>query len=320
MKHRVKIPPRLKYHVKESKIPLKTQQRLIYLILALFLGVFLVVMVNLVFETGIFQESKINNRDLAHWEYDSSGNILGAQGFALTGSQNTCWLLVHSYTASPAEMRELAAAIHLDLDHRVEVPLLEGHGSVPSSLLDKNLDIWYAQMEIHLEEMQESCNNINVVGSSISSPLVLRLAEEHKLNKIFVLNSFIKLTYSPHHIFPLRPYIMFLTPATHYYKKSKIAQIRDPIGREKHIAYWNMPYQPIRDSFNFIDHTEANLNKISEPIFIAHSPTDPTADKKSAEIIHQNVKSKAKKLIWYENSGHVLLLDYNKKDLIKDII
>lgn len=315
-----KIPPRYRYKYKDSKISLKVQQKIASFLIMAFIIFSIMFLANLIVETGIFQESKLNNRDLARWDYDESGKMVGIQEFSLSGDEETCWLLVHSYAATPSEMRGLAAAIHLELNQRVEVPLLEGHGTVPSALLGKNLNDWHLQIESELEDLQKTCNNVNVVGSSMSSPIVLKLAEEHELNKIFVLNSFIYLPYKPHVILPLRSYINVLTPLIHYNKKLEIAKINDPAGREEHVAYWNMPYQPIKDSFDFIDSSVADLSKIDEPIFIAHSPIDPTASKKSAKTIHSGVSSDKKELHWYENSGHVLLLDYNKHQLIEHII
>ena len=81
-----------------------------------------------------------------------------------------------------------------------------------------------------------------------------------------------------------------------------------------------MPYPPIKNSFDFIDKTMKDLDKIDEPIFIAHSKNDPTADKKSAISVYQRVNSKIKQLNWYDNSSHVLLMDSDREYLIEDII
>ncbi|PIN93615.1 hypothetical protein COU54_02425 [Candidatus Pacearchaeota archaeon CG10_big_fil_rev_8_21_14_0_10_31_24] len=288
-------------------------------IIAIFLVLAFLLVTNLLQETGIFQKSKLDSRDLEYWEYDS-GFIKGSQEFSLEGNKETCWLLVHSYTSTPKEMKELAEKINSDSGDYVRVPLLEGHGQVPSKLLDESLDTWYPQIENELINLQKECQKINVLGSSLTSPLVLKLASEYDLNNIFVLNSFIYLPYKPYRILPLRTYINIFTPLIHYNKKMEIAQINSQKGKENHIAYWNMPYLPIKNSFEFIDHSVLNLNKIQEPIFIVHSENDPTASKKSAEAIYQKISSKTKSLKWYNNSSHVLLMDNDKNQLIQDII
>jgi len=57
------------------------------------------------------QKTKIDNRDLSRWEYDEDGIILGAKEFMLNGSDDICWYLIHGYTSTPDEMREIAEKI-----------------------------------------------------------------------------------------------------------------------------------------------------------------------------------------------------------------
>ncbi|MBI3334715.1 hypothetical protein HYZ97_04460 [Candidatus Pacearchaeota archaeon] len=299
---------------------MKAQARSKMKYLAVLLTIVAIFIINLSIETGIFQKSKIDSRDLKYWSYDESEFIENASAFSIEGDNETCWLLIHSYVATPLEMSELAHEINIGLNHTVFVPLLEGHSQVPSELLGKNLDYWYLQISEELLKVQRKCNKVNVLGSSLSVPIVLKLAEENELNAIFALNSFIYMPYKVVRVLPLRTFIYLFTPFVHYNKKIEIAQINNPEGREIHVAYWNMPYQPIRDSFQFIDESRDNLNKIDEPVFIAHSMKDPTAGKKSAEVIYENVNSGVKELKWYNNSSHVLLLDYDKIALIRDII
>ena len=288
-------------------------------IITVFLVLLFILVGNLLQETGIFQKSKIDSRDLERWEYESE-YIKGAQAIELQGTKETCWLLIHSYASTPAEMTELSKEINEELGHYIKAPILNGHSQIPSKLLDQSLDTWYKQIENELSNLKSQCENVNVLGSSINSPLTLKLAKNHDLNKVFVLNSFIYMPYQAHRILPLRAHIILFTPFTYYNKKIEIAQIKSQEGKDNHIAYWNMPYKPIRKSFSFIDDSIINLNQIEEPIFIGHSKNDPTASKKSAEIIYNGVSSKTKSLNWYDNSYHVLLMDNDKNQLIQDII
>lgn len=290
------------------------------IIIIILLVFFVVFLVNLFIETGIFQKSRIDSRDLSYWKYDSEGFIKEAREFSILGNNETCWILIHSYAATPKEMKELALSINREMNDTVIVPLLEGHSQVPSRLIGKNLDVWYSQITELYDRTLLSCQKINVAGSSLSSSLALRLAEERSLNKVFVLNSFIYLPYKPYRILPLRAYINILTPLVHYNKKKELAQINDAENIKQHIAYWNMPYPPIKQSFSFIDKTVENLRSIDEPIFIAHSRKDPTAGKKSAIIVYENVNSTSRELKWYDHSSHVLLIDSDREYLIIDIL
>jgi len=289
-----------------------------YILIIFFVIVFLV-FIGLYRETGIFQKSKIDFRDLSYWNY-SNGYMVGSGSILYSGNNKTCWILVHSYGATPKEMSPLAVSISNELNQTVFVPLLLGHGTVPSDLESLSLENWYNQIDNYVDEYSSSCEKINILGSSLSAPLVLKIAEEKNISKVFVLNSFIYMPYKLIRVLPLKWYFYTITPFTHYNKKIEIAKINDKQNQVNHLAYWNMPYDPIKDSFNFIDDTTENLNKINSDVFIAHSHFDPTASKYSAEIIYDRVNSSIKELNWYDNSSHVLLLDYDRDTLIRDII
>lgn len=89
----------------------------IVLVFILFGGVFLFGALYL--RTGFLQESKIDDRDLNNWEFNSNGIILGAEEFTLNGSEEVCWYLIHGYTSTPDEMREVAEEIHLEFNETV---------------------------------------------------------------------------------------------------------------------------------------------------------------------------------------------------------
>lgn len=289
-------------------------------LLLILIAMFLLIFSSLWQETGIFQKSKIDSRDKSYWSYDSEGYIIGAREFSLNGSKENCWILVHSYTATPLEMKELAISINSEFKEYVSVPLLEGHSQTPSKLIGKNNSIWYNQIDKEIYSLSKECKNISLVGSSISAPIVLRLAEEKEFKSIYILNSFIKMPYKPSRVLPLRTYVNIFTPIVHYNKKTEIAQIKSEEGKKVHVAYWNMPYLPVKGSFAFIDEVELSLFKIKEPIFIGHSHNDPTADGKGAELVYNSVSSEIREIRWYDNSEHVLLLDNDKNKIIKDII
>ena len=55
-------------------------------------------------------------------------------------------ILVHGFTGSPAEMRLLAEACHQQ-GYAVEVPLLEGHGTVLDDLVPLQPQRWIDQLD-----------------------------------------------------------------------------------------------------------------------------------------------------------------------------
>ena len=284
-------------------------------IVVLLIGVFF-----LFDRTGIFQEKSIDSKDLAYWNYTKEGIISGTEQFSLEGNKDTCWLLIHGYTGTPYEMKELAEEINLEFGDFVFVPRLKGHGEVPSHVKELNLNDWYEQMEGDYSFLEGFCKKINVVGFSFGGALATKISEEKEVKNTYLIAPYIYAKYEPIRIFRIETYLKFFGEKIGYSKKVEIAQINSKEGREKYISYWNFPIYSVINSQHFLREMEINLWKINNSILIQHSLNDDTADFESSKVIYKGVSSNDKEIIKYTKSNHVLLFDYDKEEVIKSII
>lgn len=282
----------------------------------------LVIMISLIFlnyKTGIFNQKDIDKRDLDYWEYEN-GYIKGTQSYNITGNNETCWLLIHSYTSTPKEMEELSQAISANFNDTIIVPIQKGSAQTPSKILNESVDTWYNQMADEYDILSKSCKKINVVGSSIGGTVSIKLSENKKVNNLYLVNTYLHPTYRFYYIINPEFYLKYFSEILSYTKKSQIAQINSEEGRKNHIAYWNMPYKPIRNSLDIINNLEDNLDKINNTVIIAHSKNDKTASPDYAQKIYNKISSNNKKIKWFNDSNHLLLLDYDKEEVINYII
>ena len=270
--------------------------------------------------TGIFQPYALDERDISSWSYDEEERIRGAAPYTLVGTHESCWLLIHSYGATPAEMRELAETLHDYFGDTVIAPLLKGHGTLPSALEGENGGSWYEQSEAEFLAAKGRCKEINVIGSSLGGSLALRLAEEHEVKNLYLINPFLTKTFSWYKILPFEWRLRLFSPLLRYDKRAHAANIQSPRGKEQHITYRNLPYAPIRESLAFLKAVRADLPRIKEPIFIAHSRKDEVAAPAGAQFIYQRVSSTEKELRWVEQSNHVLLMDYDSDEITTALI
>ena len=278
-----------------------------------------ILLVFLFLRTGIFQKFKIDEKDLNYWNY--SGEMQqNSEEFILPGSNQTCWYLIHGYASGPDEMRELASELNKEFNETVIVARLKGHGKVPSEILGLTLGDWYFQVEQEYDNLKNNCEKINLVGFSFGGALSARLSENRNVNHIYLLAPYIFATYKFYRIVSLEFYLDIFAEIFLYGKKTKIAQINDPTGMSKHVAYWNMPFVQIKYSKYFLEKTKKDLSQINSPILLQHSKGDKTSDLKSSKYIYENINSLEKELIIFEKSNHVLTRDYDKKEVIDNII
>ena len=278
-----------------------------------------VVLFLLFFFTGFLQKNGVDSRDLNRWNY-SNGVIEGAEAFNLLGDNHTCWVLIHSYAATPIEMKELAHEIYDEFSDSVYVIRLEGHGEVPSKLYNLSLDDWYLQVSNIYEDVSSECENVNVVGSSFGGALSIRLAEDYDFKSLFVVNGYLAPTYKWYTVFNLNFYLDIFTPVLHYSKKVKSARINDPEGLKNHVAYLNFVFSSVRDSRNFLADTYINISSVNENLLIQHSTGDSVADPNPVEDFFNMASSNSKEMVWFEKSDHVILSDYDSEEAIKNII
>jgi len=146
----------------------------------------LIILALLYFLTGFFERGDIDKRDIEAWEYDEDGVIVGAREFILSskdgssprassrhdpagpgepnGDNETCWYLIHGYTSTPNEMRELAGRINEEFGEKVVATRLNGMGEVPSHIVNLTLDDWYVQVLGEFDELDGECGKVNLVG------------------------------------------------------------------------------------------------------------------------------------------------------------
>ncbi len=272
------------------------------------------------YKTGVFSPEKIDQADKREWEHNQNGLMPGQGSFSLEGQTDECWLLIHSYTATPDEMRELAHILNETFEEYVLAPRLKGHAKLPSDLEGLSLQAWYKQVEEDYLNLTNKCERVNVAGSSIGGLIGVRLAEEHEIDAVYAVNSFFNIPYNFYYIWRPEEYVEFLGPYLHYVKKNKTGQIADPVGREEHFSYLNMPLEPIIDSKEFFLATENNLDKIKAPFFMAHSTEDPVSSLAGAQEAFASVSSQKKRFLKVSNSKHILLRDHDKEEIIAEII
>ena len=296
---------------------MKNKKNIIWIVLIVFL---IILFIGLYFITGFLQKSKIDDRDLNIWEYDEDRIIVGAKEFTLNGSKDTCWYVIHGYTSTPHEMREIAEGIHREFNETVVVTRLKGSGEVPSHVFNLTLYDWYEQVSEEFDVLNQECNKVNLVGFSFGGALSARLAENKDVNNVYLLSPYIFATYEYYRIFKLETYMSILTDFSYYVKKIKIGQINSQEGLDNHIAYWNMPFGPMTNSKPFFEDVKSDLGNITVPILLQQSKNDKASDIKSSIYIYDHVASENKELVVFEKSNHIIPMDYDKYEAISNII
>jgi len=106
-------------------------------------------------------------------------------------ASRVCILLVHGFTASPAEMRPMASAIAQSTKWRCKGILLPGHGTQLEDMAKTNGEDWVRAVQREVEALSQECDQVFLVGLSLGAVLcchaALRSSQDPKLRGMILL-------------------------------------------------------------------------------------------------------------------------------------
>lgn len=234
----------------------------------------------------------------------------GAESFFFKGTNERAVLLLHGYTGAPSEMRLLGEYLN-NKGFTVKCVLLPGHGTTPDDLNETTTDDWYAEAERACCELLSSHSKVMVAGLSMGGLLTIRIASQLPIDRAAILAAPIYLQDKRVPLLPILKYFIKYLPKQkrNYHEAAKY-----------NVAYDKMPTKPIGSILQMIKTAKAEyIPKIEIPCLIMQSRIEHTVAPKSAQYIYDNIKSKIKKLVWFEHCGHILTLD-NEREKVFELV
>ncbi len=234
----------------------------------------------------------------------------GAESFFFKGTNERAVLLLHGYTGAPSEMRLLGEYLN-SKGFTVKCVLLPGHGTTPEDLNETTTDDWYAEAEHACCELLSSHSKVMVAGLSMGGLLTIRIAAQLPIERAAILAAPIYLQDKRVPLFPILRYFVKYLPKQkrNYHEAAKY-----------NVAYDKMPTKPIGSILQMIKTAKAEyIPKIEIPCLVMQSKIEHTVAPKSAQYIYDNIKSKVKKLVWFEHCGHILTLD-NEREKVFELV
>ena len=210
-------------------------------------------------------------------------------------------LLCHGFTGTPQSLRpwaeHLAAA-----GVTVGLPRLPGHGT---SVAEANLthwEDWYAELDRHLTQLKQRCDDVFVMGLSMGGTLAIRLAEERgpDVAGLVLVNPSL-LTKRPDRF--LLPVLRWVAPTWH--------GIASDIKKEGpvELAYDRIPVKAAYQLSRLWLTTRTDLARVTQPILVFRSTEDHVVEPDSSALLRERVSSTDVREVLLEDSYHVATLD-----------
>jgi carboxylesterase len=240
-----------------------------------------------------------------------------AEPFFFPGNRIGC-LLIHGFTGTPYEMRELGERLAAQR-YTVLAPALAGHATTIDDMLPTRWTDWYASVTRAYDQLRERCDAIFPIGLSLGALLALHLAAHQPVNGVVAISAPFTIR-NP--LIPLFKYFPFLYPLIPYIKKNpRDNDTQDPRVRAVHPEY---PVNPTRGAasliFDFLPHLHDDLRDVRAPALLIQGRGDRTIPPDSMDQFYARIASPEKEKVWLERSGHLALEDYSKQDAFAVIL
>ena len=210
-------------------------------------------------------------------------------------------LLLHGFTATPWELKELA--VHLaDRGFSVYVPLLKGHATTPSELKTTSWEEWYASALYGYNLLFILSEDVNVAGFSMGGLLAILLAENKPVHGIVAINTPMLIKDKRMHFAGFFKYFI------DYVKNPNVAQ-------EDEHYYKQRPVAAIAELNQLMKKAKSSLNNVRSPILILQAQYDEVVEPSSAEIIADNIGSLTIKKVAVDAKSHMILKGKDKKEI-----
>jgi carboxylesterase len=242
-----------------------------------------------------------------------TGIMAGAEPFYFGGGRTGC-LLIHGFTGTPKEMRGLGERLAQE-GHTVLGVRLFAHAIQMEDMLRARWGDWLASAEDGLHLLSDSCDRIIPIGLSMGGILALLLAAQHPVAGVVALSTPYD---NPDPRMRLRPIAPLLTLFWRFGRKGP-PDWRDPTVAVDHLEYPLAPVRGAVELYDLLAELRRQVPSVTCPALIIHSHGDLGVRGSSAEAILAHLGSAEKKLVWLENSGHVVTRDAERGRVFDEV-
>jgi len=232
----------------------------------------------------------------------------GAEPFFFPGGKTGC-LLIHGFTGTPFEMRELGQ--HLaKKGYSVLAPRLFAHATSQEDMQRARWRDWVASVEDGYDLLRGACDRVIPIGLSLGGLLTIIAAARYEVAGAVVMST----PYKPPdpRMRPLHAVAPLLTLFWRFNPKGP-GDWHDKQAEASHMEYPQNPVRGGAEVYEMLLEARRALPQIRCPILIVQSRQDATVLWQNAELIYDRVGSTDKQILCLDKSGHVVTRDAERK-------
>lgn len=223
-------------------------------------------------------------------------------------------LVLHGFTSHIHCVDALVAPLdRAGLPYRF--PILRGHGTHFNDMVGTTAQQWYEDAENALLDLAREVSRIVVVGLSMGGLLALELAARHRdlVAGVVTVAAALRFRDPLAGLAPLLQKVVRFWPSPNAYNDQELR-------RRENKNYPKFATDAFASLYTYSRKVVNYLSFVKAPVLILHSKRDQIITPRSAEIIYEKVSSRDRSLVWFERSGHEMLLDCEREAVVRTIM
>lgn len=231
--------------------------------------------------------------------------LRGAGSYFFEGSPVGC-LLVHGMGSTPYQVRSLGE--YLAWQGLTVLGIrLPGHGTTLDELEQTTAQQWLSAIDDGIDQLQQLCEHIFVIGNSLGGVLALAIAarREQDLAGLVTISTPVSTT----------PLIGLLEDPTapDRFVRPDMAEVLCSDPRVGTFQYPQQSKKVMAEAYEVFKQNQAHLSQIQIPILVISSRKDRSAPLENAHYLIEHVSSTDTSLLTLNDSAHLPTLDYDKE-------
>lgn len=271
--------------------------------------------------------SRVVNIRQKRWETgitrDQSGIREGCQAYTL-GSGQRAVLMIHGINDSPFIYHKMAPRF-ADAGYTVRVMRLPGFAKPIEEYAQATAEDWLAGVAGEVDRLKEDHEEVYLVAHSLGGAIAIRYVVTHQgsIGKLALIAPAIAVSSQRSPLLSTRQWhrvgnaLLFFSTVT---ESPFPNDAHDPKEKEYPMRTPFSPRSVIDETFRLIDMNQRAAPQLHLPLIVIASRDDVVVDPDAIEAFYESCASKEKQILFTEDTGHAIPIDYGWEDVSTNMI
>lgn len=245
------------------------------------------------------------------------GIIPGAEPIKLAGSPDDAVLLLHGFGDTPRTLEYLAHALSA-AGYTVHAPLLPGHGRSLEAFGHTRAKEWITAARDAYAALRQTHASVSVMGLSMGGALgIILAADEPALPALVLVAPYVSMPRRARVVARLYPAWQLFMPV---FRSGGQRSVLDPLEKARSLAYGLVTPQTLFELSRVVRRVQVSLPRIKAPTLVIHGVNDERVPRDAAAREYARLGAAEKELVWAEEGGHVLTVDFGRDRVIRLVV